>query len=299
MFPRGIKSVIRLLTGVVQNEYSGSADVGTASQLPVVQLVIEVIEQFGPTLLYVFGGGLLALCFLGATLRKLPESDAFNSHVGYISTQVLVGGGMAVVLLATGFFSHPQRAVQYGLFACLLCLGIAVVSWDTVGLSRSRTVVSVGVILLIVLASVGGIFGVYSPNRHMTGSEVAGSEWTISYNGENEVASLNQNYKLVDFHQGRHSNKRFTIFLAPFPDELGQHNSSVAASVAWNDDVLLVTKTPDRYVAKGRAPQLRDAVVDYDRRDLARLNRDKTASEIYTNGNYSVWTIRAVQHARR
>jgi hypothetical protein len=294
-----------------------------SASLSTTELAVRFGQLYGPVFVYFLVAGCCCLVVVLAVRRaSYPEL--------HLVGQYAVGAGLAVTFLAVYLIaSDPLRVSRYLVFVATvivavvaggrllptlppaLAVGRPVRRADAAVGSRTRAparrrrprtaggraALAVVLAAAIVAAAVVGAFAVYEPNRHLTHAEAAGADFALVYaDGGTPVRSFgltmktqwyvlgerNPEYPRPVFDEGRDGY---------LPPNLGYDGPETAVDALGRSYVVTQAFDTTWHTAVYYTPAQRAERVHYTDADLARLDADRTADRLYTNGGFDLWSV--------
>ena len=252
-----------------------------------MELLGKFLNLYGTLAVYCLVAGLIVLSLSVAIARR-----DISYKLGLTVTQFAVGSGLLVAFIGVNIIvNRIVRASRYALLFAAVIIALTLLA----RLERRDIVVAVLLVVAVLGTAVIGASGAYEPNHHMTYSEYDGTEFTERYNGEEVIYSAKTSHKMEEFVLGTNSPDLWPPHIAStyaVPRNLGYSSESQTAADTFGDS-LLVTKEFDReqHTADYYTREQQELLFIYGEESMTRLNDDRTANKVYTNGKFMSWDI--------
>lgn len=252
-------------------------------------LIYEVIIiEYGAALVYIGLGGLLAVWVAYRVIRHKARPAEVSIASAYV-------GGCAigiVFLIAYVIAANPIRIGLIGLLFTILLLGLTL---NTAAQNHQKKVYSVLVTIVVISAIISGGM-VYTPNSQMQPTTIEGVEWSHEFQNPDRPSEtqfdLKLSYYILGYDGVLSEPTRFNQF----------HDSSVPAHIGYDNHesvgdrlneptyIVLTERDVSRHHAysEERWTSFPWLIEDSDQ---DQLNKDKSASKVYTSEQYGVWTV--------
>mgnify|MGYP001565393818 CR=1 FL=1 len=312
-FPRFTREITRVIDwllyqsgGSLAGEYAGF--LGQA-ELTTRQLIEAFLNRYGGIAVY----WLLSFLAVVLVLRQIQSRRATLQVASFrYGVQWLVFLPVAIAFLFSSLSeSEPYRLSRFPLMVGTVLIGLEahnLLSASPYGLKvkgrLSRALFLAGLMFSLLLATSLSVFNVYdSPRVYATNAQVPemefrGIEWfTFHADPRTMVSSSNKDFirKTQHFLLGAEGNPNYTgsgqIDEAFTPSHFGyDRNETVAETLGFADKYLL-TPWMAELTNQGFPENVRAKTRRYMREDLAKLEVDRTAAKVYSNGEYEVWRV--------
>ena len=316
VFTLGLDRFVAIIAGgIISGSVGGATRAGRAgsSGYTTEQLITRfVIGDFGVLLLVAGVGGLFSLAIVYRYIRK-------TARPGEVTVVCLFafGVGLAGLLLAAPLVvGGPYRINQVTLFASVLAIGHALSqlsnpdtdSSSTSGVlarfdrRRWRTVGTIVLCAVVLVAATGSLFTVYDETDHVTPSEFAGTDWFLThYDSPLLTKSRNPTPKISAYVRGQKEATQIGTGYQAFPDDsaindlprrLGYgSNESIRGTLRerGGESVYVITRQRDMEWLETQPPNRYPYIDYYSEADLARLRNDPAANRVYDNEGFVVW----------
>lgn len=255
----------------------------TTGLLTPLQIFIRFIELYGASVIVLSVGtlGIMMLLHENITLR-------FRKGVRGLSFHLVVATIFAMVFIVVNLIvAAPLRTMRYLLLIAALGVPITVDQLNIVDNQRSRGVLRVACIGILIFGLIIGMGTVYDPNSHMTRTELSGSQFQAEYQPQDlPTYSFGTDHKM-DLYLGIENG----VFAGPpFPISFGYDNGNTIGGRYGPG--FLVTKTYDEMYYTIRYESQHDSLQIYTESDKDQLSIDTTSHTVYSNGGYTVWELR-------
>lgn len=256
-----------------------------------------VIPNWGALVLYLGIGGVTTVYVAWRLVSPSSVSTFYESHVA-IHYPIGLGIGVAFMLIdihAGGI----NRAAQYGILVSIFLVGFAL--WLAASRREESKIASVVCLVLLGLVLGGLVLSVstgYSDNNHMTHASIDGHDWHLetkdttaaSYSGSmgrDVYPYSHYGYEaMMNKDEGEHVSS--VELLAP---HLGYHETDTVREWVPEGGYLLL-RTED-FVWHEAHPEWRhDDLARITGGDYEKLQQDRTANRIYTNGDVRIGKTR-------
>lgn len=288
-FDRLENNVIQFVAPALRTRTSTvDAQQAAARELSPTELLVQVLELYGPILIY----AMLTSIFLFALVVGLRRRTTRKSD-GEIVAHLVVGFAAAVVLVIY-FTMSPTRGARYLIFAMALAAGALVTRRYTERRHRELGYVGVGAVVLVLLAAFLAVGGIYTDYNHLTYSEKAGAEHVLETEASDaEVASYSTSreitWYLLGYQQATESDGN------PFP--VGNLERAPPPSLGFDTESSELSEAFDEYPKRlfltehdQRAPH-NGSHGAYTEAERNQLPEERTANKVYDNGETSIWQL--------
>lgn len=264
-----------------------TANVASGSALSLWQLVLRGVQLYGPPLAVLGIGALVVSILTLYTLhsRKFPSRPLSLTSIEYVVGIVFAG----LFIFVLPILSRPVRAVHFAILSATILIGIALhrlaASTCRLDSQRATQVFAVIAVVLLVLTPLATM-NVYRDGRHLTESNVEGTDWYLSHSVHGQGVSLLMSHKLVRYLYGYETTDPFE-FLTEMEQRL--YGGQESLSAAYPGNRYLLVKQYDVERTKGMVPSQRKTTTYISNQELQRVNSDPDVARIYSSGGYRIW----------
>lgn len=266
-----------------------TANVASRSSLSLWDTILRGVQLYGPPLTYIGLGGLIvaALCYY---LIRTRETHPWLSTL--IGMEYAIGVIFAALFLfVLPILGRPVRAVHFAILPASVLIGMALhrtaaSKKQLIGL-RPTQVLAIVVIIMLVLTPIATM-EVYRDGRHLTASNIEGTDWYLTHSGDSGAVSLLMSHKLVRYLYGYDTAAPFE-----FQAEMNQnlYAGEESLSDAYTNQQYLLIKQFDIDRVDSLTPSQRAETTFVSKEELRRVNSDPTAARIYSSGGYRIWSF--------
>lgn len=293
-FGRTQNAIIKVVTG---KKSAAAAQVNMASEatLSAIDLLRRFVQLYGAVFIYLSIAGLFSLIILyRISQRRYTYSETYGFY------QFAIGFLIAVSFLFTFLSSkNPIRVSRYMIVMAVVLIALLLYRVTVrTRTGRYRRLVTVLLGGSIVVAAILGAFGTYQPNRHMTQAEYEGAEFMAEYPDDTlPVRSYDLTRKTylyvtrgtdLDPYPPAYRDNDPAYWLFP---RLGYDNNSTAAQSYGRSYLVTQEYDIEQHTATYFTEAQQREQFFYGEADVARLHRDPTAHEIYSNGGFRGWYV--------
>lgn len=291
-FGRTQHAIIKVVVG---EKSAAATQVNKASEaaLSTIDLLRRFVQLYGAVFIYLSIAGLFSLVIL---YRISQHRHRYSETYGLY--QFSIGFLIAVTFLLTFLSSkNPIRVSRYMILMAVVLIALLLYR-VTVRTGRYRRLVTVLLGSSIVVAAILGAFATYQPNKHMTQAEYEGAEFMAEYpNDALPVRSYDLTRKTylyvtrgtdIDPYPPAYRDTDPAYWLFP---RLGYDNNSTAIQSYGRSYLVTQEYDTEQHTATYFTEAQQREHFFYGEADVARLHRDPTAHEIYSNGGFRGWYV--------
>ncbi len=292
-------TVLRNVTSIGETGSPVATYSSTVSQYTpaLVDLLRILFVRYGQAVIVLTIGCLSTVVFGVAASRRRLSSDVIRTM--FVGAFVLFTGFSVLFFLAdllVGF----ERPLLYAQFFGALLAGVFLSKIvRRVGFRPSLNTAVYLIVAALVISSISGLYMSplsISENQQVTEMELDGSKWYFeSRSDEVDLAEFGiDTYRFRDALYGRYSfedDQMITSNTDPVPAHFN-YTEYDSLGASYDEDTYMILPTVGRIYYENLYPGYRE-FWNFNSSDFQRLNRDRSVSRVYTNGDYTVHRVDA------
>ena len=293
------ETVYERVLGSAESASELDAYVGTVNTYSprLVDIVEIVLIRYGIAMLF-FGFATVFIVF--AIYRWRRNGTGQNLFLVFFSGSFVLFAGLSVALLLNNFIAGWGRPLSIGkIFAAVLAASLFYFLWKVDDVPSGRPVVSLSLAAVLLSVAVLAPLGVYPTlaatenNHQVTEMEIDGTEWMFEH--RNAEITLDGHrlvqYRFEHFHNGTLNETVKQYETRRPPDHFGYDRADALGAFYEQDRYVMVNR-----LAEDTYPKQFPGYEEYWRftpEDFDRLAHDRSASQIYDNGEVRTYLVRA------